>query len=286
MDRNSIIFDFNNELKFTGSQLLSDPQGLATIEYQLITEESVDGIGEVELGTVVSPRTFELDFEVPRNQADGLHRYFQANKNLILTIGDRKINCKCTRAVIDNKDGYFIDPVMHLEFTASDPYFYSTSDFGKNLAGIKPMFKFPYVVTKNKPLVIGYKLFSERSIFTNNGDRQVGLTAVFQATRGEATNIKFTNLKTGKYIKINNLTMEQGDKVTISTVRGSKSVIKFAKSTGESESIFKDVDRLSDFFYLDVGENLLKYEADLGQTNVDVYLYYTPVYSNGWSVTE
>lgn len=284
MDRTNITFNFNNELIFRGSQLLSDPQGLATIEYQIVTEEAADGQGEIELGTTVSPRSFEIDFEVLRSQADSLSRYFQRNKSLVLTVGDRKINCKSTRVVINNQDGYFIDPILHLEFTASDPYFYDVSDFGKNLAGIKPLFKFPYTVSKKHPLVTGYRLFSDRSIFVNAGDQPVGLKVVFQATRGDATNIKFTNLKTGKYLKINNLEMAQGDRVTISTLRGNKSVFKYTKATGLNESIFADVDRLSEFFYLDVGDNLLKYEADTGQTNVDVYLYYTPIYANGWSV--
>lgn len=283
MEIKNIKFVFNDQLTFSGSQLLSDPQELGTIEYSTITESTSDGIGDIELGVIVSPRKFRLNFEVARVSADTLARYFRRNKKHVLKIGDRKINCTCTRVTINNEDGYYIDPILNLEFIANDPYFYDVSDFGKNLAGISPQFKFPYTVTKQKPLIFGYYLFSDRTIFTNNGDEEVGLKVVFKA-KGAATNITFKNLKTGKYLKINNLSLKVGDIVTISTLRGDKYVTKYDAETKETTNIFAQLDRLSEFFYLEIGENLLSYEAETGQTNLEVYLYYVPMYVNGWHV--
>ena len=41
---------------------------------------------------------------------------------------------------------------------------------------------------------------------------------------------------------------------------------------------YQKIDRLSEPFKLEVGENYLEYDADENYTNLDVMLYYTPLY--------
>ena len=102
----------------------------------------------------------------------------------------------------------------------------------------------------------------------------MGFKIIFKAIKGIAKNIKFSHLGTGEYLEI--LTdMEQGDKLEISTIEGSK-YVKLNK-----QDIFNSINRQSTFFNISTGDNLLEYSAEEGQTNLDVILYYVPKYTNG-----
>ena len=69
--------------------------------------------------------------------------------------------------------------------------------------------------------------------------------------------------------------LTEGDVLEVSTVAGDC----YIRLNGED--IFDKIDHMSDFFKLSIGDNFLQYSADIGETEMNVYLYYTPKYLNG-----
>lgn len=270
--------NFNNEVSIRANDILSI-KGLADISASYKTLDNAVGDGEIIVGRTVNSRSPKIKFRVSSILSDTMVRYFRPHSNHVLYIDTRKINCNIKSAELTWDDGYANDPAVELTLFCPDPYFYDISDFGQNIAGIQPMFGFPWTATIDDGITFGYRIFSDSTIFRNAGDKPVGFKAVLTAARGTATNVKFENLITGEYLRVV-VSLDQGDYVEISTVQSTGE--QYIRKNGVD--IFADIDRLSDFFLLARGDNFLKYSADTGVTNLDVVLYYTPVYGNGMVV--
>lgn len=242
-----------------------------TVEYEL-TKNAV-GNGTIVTGWYMPEREMQIIAKLPRSTVDETLRYFKANKNLKMVIGERKINVVVEGVIINWTHGFYNNPEIELNLIAPDPYFYDVSDFGRNIAGIIPQFGFPWRFSPDDPVKFGYKEFTDRTIFENDGDDCVGLKLKVEAT-GTVTNFKFENLTTGQYVKIIQ-ELNEGDVLEVSTVAGDC----YIRLNGED--IFDRIDHMSDFFKLSVGDNFLQYSADSGETEMNVYLYYTPKYLSG-----
>ena len=263
------------EIYFHGSDII-EYSGLqeTSVEYEM-TENAV-GNGTIITGWYMPEREITLTARVPKMNAESVFRYFKGNKNYVLVIGERKINVVMQNVKLNWALTFYNDPRIELSLIAPDPYFYDVSDFGKDIAGIIPQFGFPWTYSPDNPVKFGYREFTDQTIFENDGDAEVGLKLRIEAS-GIIRGVKFENLRTGQYIKINQ-DLAQGDILEISTV-SNPSETPYIKLNGVD--IFDKIDRMSDFFKLAVGDNFLKYSAEEGVTEMNVYLYYSPKYSSG-----
>lgn len=261
-----------DDLTISGSRLI-EVTGLqeTQVEYEL-TPNAV-GNGTIITGAKMPEREITIKARVPRLTAESTFRNFKPNKSMVLKIDTRKINVVVENISITYDNGYYVDPFINLTLLAPDPFFYDVSDFGKNIAGIVPQFSFPWTYSPEKPISFGYFEFTDKTIFENNGDEAVGLKLRIEAT-GTVQNPQFENLTNGQFIKINT-ELQAGDILEFSTV----SADMYVRLNGVD--IFDQIDRLSDFFQLAVGDNFLQYSADVGETEMDIYLYYTPKYLSG-----
>ena len=69
-----------------------------------------------------------------------------------------------------------------------------------------------------------------------------------------------------------NIVMQQGDVLLIDTIERHQVI------TLNGVNCYQKIDRKSEPFQLDVGDNYLEYDADVNYTNLDVNLFYTPKY--------
>ena len=267
------IKDFNIKIgKYTFHKLIKHT-GLQEVVTEYETVENGIGDGVLILGAQVLEREIEIEAPIPINEADAISRYFEPNKYYDLVIGKRYINVLCRHSDIDRRTNLYNQPILLLTLFAPDPFFYDVSDFGENIAGSVPLFGFPWEASLDEGLNFGYREFNERTIFDNNGDRPVGLKMKIEFI-GAVSNFKFENLRTGKYFKINHEFVKD-DVLEISTVSGDTYVRL------NTADIFEQIDIFSDFFKLEKGANFLKYSADKGVTEMNVYLYYSPKYLTG-----
>lgn len=156
------------------------------------------------------------------------------------------------------------------------------ADYSKHIA-------FPWRVVKQKVVVpepfkgltlpgqiTGYRTLRKEVYLPNDGHVPTGLQIEFIATRGSVTNPKITLVRTsngesGKFMRVK-IALEKGDVLLIDTNKRHQ-VIEL-----NGVNVYQKIDRLSQPFELEKGDNYLEYYADSNYTNLDVKLYYTPLY--------
>lgn len=171
-----------------------------------------------------------------------------------------------------------------VDLKCADPFMKNIDNFGQNMADIVRQTAFPWRVVKRKVTVpapykgltlpgqiTGYRKFKKEVHLPNDGDVPTGVQIRFIAARGSVKNPKITLVGTGQFMRVV-VTMEQEDVLMIDTnVR--HQVIEL-----NGVNIYQKIDRRSEPFELGVGSNYLEYDADENYTNLDVKLFYTPLY--------
>ena len=166
-----------------------------------------------------------------------------------------------------------------------DPYMLNIDNFGKNMAAYTPLFAFPWIITTKKATGLkrpysglalggraaGYRTLHKEVTLSNDGDVPTGVIIKFVATRGPVSNPKITRTGTGQFMRVK-IEMAKGDVLVIDTNERHQ-IVEL-----NGVNCYQRVDRRSEPFQLDVGENYLEYAADTNYVNLDVNIYYTPKY--------
>ena len=166
-----------------------------------------------------------------------------------------------------------------------DPYMLNIDNFGKNMAAYTPLFAFPWIITAKKVTGLkrpyaglalggraaGYRTLHKEVALSNDGDVPTGVIIKFVATRGPVSNPKITRTGTGQFMRVK-VEMAKGDVLVIDTNERHQ-IVEL-----NGVNCYQRVDRRSEPFQLDVGENYLEYAADTNYVNLDVNIYYTPKY--------
>lgn len=165
-----------------------------------------------------------------------------------------------------------------------DPFMKNIDNFGQNMADVSAQTAFPWRVVSRKVVVpapykgltlpgqiTGYRTFKKEVHLPNDGDVPTGVQIKFIAARGPVKNPKITLVGTDQFMRVV-VDLKQGDILMIDTnVR--HQVIEL-----NGVNIYQKIDRRSNPFELGVGRNYLEYDADENYTNLDVRLFYTPLY--------
>lgn len=167
---------------------------------------------------------------------------------------------------------YNIYKPVQLQFTikCGDPYFRSVDNFGKDIAEIMPMIGFPYICTA-KGRVTGIYNFEKEVEVYNDGDVDTFCKAIFRAN-GDVTNPKL--IVNGKYVKILS-TMTKGDIIELDFTKERPRVTK------NGVNIIGSTDRTSKLseMELKIGNNVIGYSADDGDSAMEVSIYYNKLYA-------
>ena len=155
-------------------------------------------------------------------------------------------------------------------FLSEMPYLKSVDDFGKDIAAITPSFMFPYLsdishgfnfsrIEQNKTVTINY-----------DGDVPSQFKCVIEA-KGEVINPKIK--KGDKYVRILD-TLQSGDKYIIDFVQSPPRIEK------NGVAAFNMLDRGSSLVDMDlqIGSNVISYEADSGDLLLSVTIFYNELY--------
>ncbi len=198
---------------------------------------------------------------------------------------ERKIDYELSGWKFDSRKDVVQRLAVSLDLMCPIPYMQDTDDFGKNMADVTPQFAFPWMVVNSKVSgtpdpykgltltgqITGYKTVGAYTSLTNTGDVPCGIQVQFIASRGSVSGPRLINNDTGEYIHVN-LEMEKDDVLLIDTSDRNQ-IIEL-----NGENVYNKIDRLSNPFKLEVGANHLSYDADENYSNLDVLLYFTPLY--------
>lgn len=155
-----------------------------------------------------------------------------------------------------------------VNFICHDPLFYTERE-RDDLGAWMDSFEFELEIPEETGWEIGYKDPNAIVNVINDGHVETGMEIEIRAA-GTVKNPSILNVQTGEYLKILK-TMAPGEIITINTNKGIKSVI-----SNYEDKIVRKLDLKSTFFQLDVGDNLLKHDAEDKFELMEMSVYHTP----------
>lgn len=160
--------------------------------------------------------------------------------------------------------------IFSIELVAHNP-FWREKEKTEYLTLLRPALSFPLVIPQGQGVAFGIKTSIMQTAIENVGDAESGFRVVFKA-RGTVENPGIINALTGERIKVL-YTMAKDDVIEVVNLPSKKQVLI------NGVKAFRYLDRLNSvFFNLAVGKNLLGYQADVNTINLDVIVYYSPLY--------
>lgn len=158
-----------------------------------------------------------------------------------------------------------------MTFAFANPLWKSVDDFGQDIASISPRWGFPWMVEIDNPVPVGVFNFSQEITMTNDGDVASYPKVIFLA-KGYVENPKI--IINGAFVQIND-TLEDSDEIIMDFGALPPTVRK------NGVNIFGKADKNSQFklMYLDIGSNLVSFDATNGSDNLAVTIYYNKMYT-------
>ena len=169
---------------------------------------------------------------------------------------------------------------FQLGFECHRPLFYQGSKT-INLATIIGKFHFPLVIPKTEKLIFGEIMRRQSMGIENNGDANAGCVIKISANGGSVKDPKVYNVNTGDYIGFENVTLQDGDYITITTDIGEENAIKHVADTAEDVSVVGSITKGSKFIQIQQGSSFYAY--DVGEeyrNNIEVSVSFTEKYFN------
>lgn len=253
----SIVFDY------AGGFLINKPSGIDTLTINLSQAQGIDQTGATIQSTNIQPRPVTITgYLVGDAQA--------VNKEKLLSVFRPDLGGKLYA------DDYYltvhptatptIEPKrqlaqFQLSLLAAYPYWCKDDSASATLSGISNMFKFPWNISR--PYRFGQLMQTQFMNVPNRGQVPVPFTATFIAS-GDVENPKITNANTMKFLLVKK-PMVSGERLVVEITH---------ERTYVTSSVDGDcrgaLSLSSNLFRLDVGDNVLKPEAETGLENLQV----------------
>ena len=260
------------EIEFSMSSgfVIAEATGLTSNSIETYKSQGNNQVGAVLLGQSVQPRTINI-------QGTIFGKSLLGRRKLLETIAP-EIPAKLIFNDMWQIDVYPImtpDIARSLENTAfafaleaTFPYWQSVEETMTLLSGIQAMFKFPWNLTL--PWKFG---INKETFFTNvynEGNVATNFDLVFYANT-EVDNPKVTKVDTLEFIAFNHH-MVAGETVILSM--SSNSLLATSIIDGVETDIFSDLDYDNTYFLLEIGDNVLRHDADYNREGLDCKIYH------------
>lgn len=253
----SITFDF------LGGYLINKPAGIDTLTVSLSQAKGINQTGATIQSTNIQPRAVTITGRVVGEAQT-------ENKNKLLSVIRPDLSGKlyaddfylnvyptATPTVEAKKYG----AKFQFSLLAAYPYWCKDDSVSNVLSGIRGLFKFPWNLTQ--PYQFGRIIETKFINVYNGGQVSVPYTATFIAT-GEVVNPKISNAVTGKFVQFKK-TLVSGERLVMQITHDRTYVT--SNFDGECRGALA---LASNMFELNVGDNVLKPEADSGLENMQV----------------
>jgi hypothetical protein len=276
-----LIRDDNVEFKIDGGEWRIPSDGLdgfGSLDNDITMNSNAFGDGSAQAGERLGHRDRTVKAivrdsnknAVLRQQAINFFKFKHSFKLYITYMGVTRW-CEGSLHKLQVSEGNIYKAVS-LQFTilSAIPYFKSVDNFGKDIAEVIPMIGFPYINT-SKGMPTGIYNFEKEVNIYNDGDVDTFCKAVFKAN-GDVVNPKL--LVNGKFVRI--ITNMVKDDVVIMDFTTPRVNI-----TKNGVNIIGATDRTSDLseMNLNIGDNVIGYSADDGDSSMQVSIYYNKLYA-------
>lgn len=257
----SVTFDFS------GGYLISKPAGIDTLTVSLSQAKGINQTGATIQSTNIQPRPVTITGRfVGDMQAENKEKLISVVRPDLggkLFADDFYLNVwpTSTPAIEAAKIG----ARFQFSLLAAYPYWCKDDSAASVLIGIQNLFKFPWNISKNYQF--GKLMATKFMNVYNSGQVPVPYTATFTA-KGEVVNPMVTNAMTGKFLLLKK-TLVGGERVIVQITHDRTYVT--SNIDGDCRGALS---LSSNMFELDVGDNVLKPEAESGLENMQVNIDY------------
>lgn len=274
--------------------LVRSVTGLGPPDATINSTEVASGDGSVYNSARTTSRNivFSLQFLFADTIEDSRHltyKYFPIKKPVTIRVETDNRTCETIGYVESNEPDIFSEEeTAQISVVCPDPYFYSSESGGKTTVvffGVDSLFEFPFSNESFEENLIEFgniKYRQEENIYYD-GDTEVGITIVMHAL-GEVRDITVYSTKTrermhidtDKLAAIMGSGIQNGDTITISTVKGSKYITILRN--GVTTNILNALDRDTDWFQLYKGDNRFAYVCEYGAEDLTFQIQYQTLY--------
>lgn len=259
-----------------------DVTGLSDVKNTIYSTNSMGQHGDTYIGQRIEPREINIDGTINSTKKDRvleLRRKAQRILNpelsaeLIYIYKDfvKKIECKVDSAPIFRKKNVFTE--FSISILCCSPFWKEETEARKDVALWVSCWEFPFEITEDK-MEFGYRELSVMVNVYNEGDVASGMRVDFKA-KGTVDNPILLNVDTQEYIKINTK-MKAGDVITVDTEYGNKGAA--LTRNGLKTDFFRCIDVESSFMQLGIGDNIFRYDAEAGESMLEVTIYHNNKY--------
>lgn len=253
----SVVFDY------AGGFLINKPTGIDTLTVSLSQAKGINQTGATIQSTNIQPRPVTITGRFVGDMQP-------QNKEKLISVIRPDLGGKLYA------DNFYLDvwptatptiePRTHnarfqFSLLAAYPYWCKDDNAATVLSGIQNLFKFPWNLSR--PYQFGKLMETKFMNVYNKGQVPVPYTATFTA-RGEVVNPRISNATTGKFILVKK-TLVSGEQLVIRITHDRTYVT--SNIDGDCRGALS---LSSNLFELDVGDNVLKPEADSGLSNIQV----------------
>lgn len=266
--------ELTNNRKYTVYKIegLTPPQ--ATINASVNTTTDGSNINSVRLGNrnIVIYTTIEGDVEANRIN---LYKYFPVKKTvkLYFSNGVRNIYIEGTVELIEC-NLFTTKQVAQISIICPKPYFKDVNDLITVFGDVIKMFEFPFKIPKDGVEISTISTNQRRKI-VNTGDVETGVLIKLFAT-GTVVNPVIYDTLNRTQLKLN-FTMLPSDSIVINTNIGEKSIELIRDGVTSNAMGYMAQD--STWFILEAGDNIFTYDADSGNSNLQLTFTTSILYS-------
>ena len=247
----SVVFDF------AGGYLINKPNGIDTLAISLAQAKGINQTGATIQSTNVQPRPVNITgFLVGDMQSENKDRLISVIRPDIggkLYADDFYLNVWPTATPTIEATPH--SARFQFSLLAAYPYWCKDDRAGQSLSGVEKLFKFPWNISQSYQF--GKVTEAKFINVFNSGQVPVPFTATFTA-KGRVVNPKISNAMTGKTMLVKK-SLAAGEILTVNITHDRTSVT--SNIDGECRGALS---LSSNLFELDVGDNVLKPEADSG----------------------
>ena len=253
----SITFTYN------AGFLINKPVGIDTLQVSLSQATGIDQVGATIQSANVQPRPVTVSGilvgEFLKNNKEKLLSVVRPDLTAKLYADDYYLNVRPTSTPTIDPTAKFAK--FQFSVLAAYPYWQKDENAKVELSSIEYGFKFPWNISRE--YYFGKIVEAQFFNIVNRGQIPVPFTATFFA-RGDCVNPKITNVNTGKFLSINK-----------SLIAGERVVVEIThERTYVTSSVDGDIrgalSLKSTLNKLEVGDNVLKIEAEEGRKQLEV----------------
>ena len=253
----SIVFTYNNGF------LINKPVGIDTLQVSLTQATGIDQVGATIQSANVQPRPVTVSGILVggfvATNKERLLSVVRPDLNAKLYADDYYLNVRPTSTPTIDPTGNFAK--FQFSVLAAYPYWQKDDSAKVVLSGLQYMFKFPWNISREYQFA---KLIETQFInVQNRGQLPVPMTVTFYA-RGNCVNPKITNVNTGKTMVINK-SLVAGERVVVE-INHDRTYV----TSSIDGNIRGSLSLKSTLNRLDVGDNVLKPEAEEGGNQLEV----------------